>query len=147
MTAERKKKAKAQNYTQKTLKALRGLGYEAAVAERWIPFYEKNYVTGKTERGAGGVRKDLFDFIDIVAMRPDVGIVGIQSTGPTGHSQHRRTIMACDNAKLWLKCRGRIALWSWKKVIVTKKDGTKGKAGRWKYRQEEITLKTFEENK
>jgi len=144
MSAPSKKRARPQNYTQKTLKALRDLGYTAEVVEKWIPFYPKDPVTGKSVRGEGGIRRDLFEFIDIVAMKPGIGIVGVQSTGPHGHSQHKRTILACNAAQTWLRSRGRIALYSWKKVQITKKDGTKGKSRRWKARMEEIKLEDFE---
>jgi hypothetical protein len=84
----------------------------------------------------------LFGFIDLIALCPDKGIVAIQSTGPSGHSSHRKAII--DNewadginvALEWLKAGGKIELWSWRKLLV--KRG--GKARRWVPKVEEITM-------
>jgi len=50
--------------TQRTLKALRNDGWLVVVAERWNPYARK--------------RQDLFGRIDLVAIKPGVGIMGVQ---------------------------------------------------------------------
>lgn len=134
---EEKKRAKAVNYTQKTRDLLRDkLGYRVDTVERYMPYH------GKENRG--GYRKDMFDFADLIAMKIGKGIVAVQTTGQTGHSTHKRTILSTDDARYWLACGGRIALISWVKKRNILKDGSKGKCFRWKPRVEEITLSMFE---
>mgnify|MGYP005820298399 CR=1 FL=1 len=55
--------------TERSLKALRDGGWIAQVVEKWIPV---------PAHPAGGVRKDLFGFIDIVAIRGNVTL-GVQA--------------------------------------------------------------------
>ena len=80
-----------------------------------------------------------------MAMRKSTGIIGVQSTSAAQHTEHRRKILNTENARLWLECGGRIALWSWKKKPLIRKDGTEGKAMRWFARQEEIRLSMFKD--
>lgn len=112
---------------------------------RWIR--EQGLICDKAEywnayAGKFGQRKDLFGFIDIVALSPDKGIIGIQSTSAGCHSGHRAKIQnseCTENAIEWLKCgKGKTKIWliSWGKKLV--KRG--GKARRWTPRLEEITL-------
>ena len=94
--------------TQRTLAELRKRGHIAAVCEFWraIPGHP-----------AGGVRKDLFGFLDLVAL-VDGRIVGIQCTSGANTSARERKIRAeCwDNASAWLSCGGRIEVWGWRKL-------------------------------
>jgi hypothetical protein len=112
------------SYTQRTLEALRKRGAVCGMAEHWNPFDHR--------------RHDLFGFIDIVILEPGQ-ITAIQSTGPNGHADHKRKILAEPRAKLWLEAGGRIELWSWRKLLV--KRG--GKAKRWTERVENITEEMF----
>jgi hypothetical protein len=52
--------------TQRALKHLRSLGYQAQVVEKWNAFAK--------------IRVDLFGCIDIVAVRPGVPVLGVQCT-------------------------------------------------------------------
>jgi hypothetical protein len=115
--------------TQRTLKELRGLGRICAIAEKWqiVPTHP-----------AGGVRKDLFGFIDVISLDPGRGIVGIQSCGQN-FAEHIRKILdsECTEAVIeWLKCDGKVEIWGWRKVKV--KRG--GKALVWRPRIQVITL-------
>ena len=56
--------------TQRTLKANKDLHRDCGIVERWQQY-----------GGKFGIRQDLFGFIDIIAIDPEQGIVGIQSTG------------------------------------------------------------------
>lgn len=120
-----KRKGK-KNYTQMTLNFLRKQGCCVEKVEKFNAF-----------AGPFGRREDAFGFIDIIALDPIIGIIGIQSTGPSGHSQHRKTILSNEYAKLWLECGGHIKLWSWRKLKVG------NKAMRWKPRIEDITEDMF----
>lgn len=64
--------------TQRTLEKLRGMGWTAAVVERWNPH------AGARDGQAGeptGIRQDLFGFADILAVRGDrPGTLYIQCT-------------------------------------------------------------------
>jgi hypothetical protein len=116
--------------TQRTLKELRKRGRTCEVVEKWNQF-----------AGPYGKRKDLFGYIDIIALDPIKGIVGVQSCGQS-HSEHKKKILGeCrDKAIEWLKCGGTIELWSWTKRVVVRGK----KAMRWTPRVEEITLEMME---
>lgn len=119
--------------TQRTLHAQRQLGRVCAIAERWQI---------NPRAPAGGYRKDLFGFIDVVSLDPERGIVAIQSCG-SSFSAHRKKLLEeeCSEAvREWLRCGGHVELWGWRKVKV--KRG--GKAERWEPRVEVITLAHFE---
>ena len=107
--------------TQRTLKAVRAQGRIVDVCERWIR---------NPKHPAGGFRKDLFGFIDLIAV-DDTGIIGIQSCGQdfkahidkiTGEECH-------ENAVRWLRA-ARLECWGWRRL--KKKRG--GKAMMWKPR-------------
>jgi len=115
------------SYTQRTLRELRRRGVIADVCERFNPY-----------AGPFGKRMDLFGFIDLIALYPQ-RIVAIQSTGPSGHSQHRKKILESELALEWLKSSGEIELWSWRKLL--KKRG--GKLKIWQPRVETITEDMF----
>lgn len=114
------------SYTQRTLAWLRQQGLVVDIAERFNDW-------------AGG-KNDLFGFIDIVALDVEGGrIIGVQSTGPTGHADHRRKILAESRAIDWLQAGGRIWLISWRKLLVNRG----GKARTWQPRVEEIQMCDF----
>lgn len=119
---------KTLSYTSRTLRECRARGYICDKAEKFNAY-----------AGPFGRREDLFNFIDIIYLDRANGIVAIQSTGPSGHSQHRRKILENEFALEWLKCGGKIELWSWRKLLL--KRG--GKARRWTPRIENITEDNF----
>ena len=123
----------ATSATQRTLRALRDQGRIVDVCERWI-------VNPKLP--GGGLRKDLFNFIDLICLDPEQGIIAIQSCSQS-HKAHRDKIINSDcteNVLEWLKCGGRIELWTWRKVKI--KRG--GKAMRWEPRIEVIIREMIE---
>ena len=114
--------------TQRTLRELRRLGRICAITEKWqiIPGHP-----------GGGVRKDLFGFIDVLVLDPSQGIIAIQSCG-SSFSQHYRKITNSEctsNVIEWLRSGGKVELWGWAKVLV--KRG--GKARFWKPKVQVIT--------
>jgi len=116
-TGKKKKKKKRSN-TSRTLEFIRSRGWEADIAERFNPY-----------AGKFGQRKDLFGFIDIVAMG-EGKIWGIQSCGQA-FSEHDHKIredpLVAAKALKWLECTGEILLIGWRKTKL--KRG--GKAMRW----------------
>jgi hypothetical protein len=99
----------ADSPTRMMLEHLRRHDFDADVAERWIPSGGKRKC-GTCKRTipsnpAGGVRRDLFNFVDVVAMKAgDRGLVGVQAT--TAHNQPAR-LHKMREAEL----RPRVALW------------------------------------
>lgn len=113
--------------TQRTLRELRSMGRVCGIVERF-----------NAHVGPHGIRQDLFGFIDVIALDPDRGIVGVQCCARSGHAAHRTKILEerTDEAAEWLRCGGKIEIWSWAKQKL--KRG--GKAMRWKPKVEEITI-------
>lgn len=108
--------AKGLSPTQRTLRELRQRGCICGIVERF-----NSYV------GKFGIRQDLFGFIDLIALDPDRGIVGVQCCARSGHAAHRTKILENDIAPEWIKSGGSIEIWSWGKQKL--KRG--GKAMRW----------------
>ena len=108
--------------TSRSLEYYRKLGFTCQVVERFNRF--------------SNTRLDLFGFIDIVAMKPGVGIVGIQATSGSHHSDRVRksTVEKGELLRQWLESGGRF------EVISFAKRGERGKAKRWTARREEITI-------
>lgn len=74
--------------TQRSLKWLRDNGYIAAVVEKWIP---------QTRR-----RLDLFNFIDILAVRGDE-VLGVQATSGSNVSARVRKSQEQPAYSTWLQ--------------------------------------------
>lgn len=117
--------------TQRTLKALREMGRECGIVERFNPHV-----------GPHGIRQDLFGIIDIIALEPNGGIVGVQSTGQDFANHYRKLTEEKKNFSLaWLRAGGTLELWGWRKIKV--KRG--GKAMRWEPRIHKFALEDFGE--
>ena len=112
--------------TQRTLKRIRDAGATAAVAEYWLRV---------PNHPGGGVRRDLFGFIDVVALWPGEGTIGIQATsGSNGRARVRKIATECrDNALAWLAQGNRIQVWDWRKL-----------KGKWEPRIVEVTVDLIE---
>lgn len=110
--------------TQRTLAWLRKQGYTAAVVERWNPHAK--------------VRQDLFGFVDIVSIHPQIqGLSGIQCT-TTGHIPDRvRKILAEPRAKAWLTAGLSIHVIGWSKR------GPRGKRKLWEPTTRVVILSDF----
>lgn len=117
--------------TQRTLRALRARGLVAAIVERWNQY-----------AGPHGIRQDLFGIIDVLALDPERGVIGIQSCG-TAFNQHLQKLIVekAQETSDWLSTPGTsLELWGWRKVKL--KRG--GKAERWTPRVVQITLDMIE---
>ena len=119
--------------TQRTLRELRRQGRIVDVCEKW---------TINPKHPAGGFRKDLFGFIDLIVLDSEQGIVGIQSCGQSFKAHLDKIIDSecTENVIEWLKCGGKLECWGWRKIL--KKRG--GKAMIWSPRIQQITLQDFD---
>jgi len=134
--------------TQRTLRELRREGRIVDTAERWVI---------NPKHPAGGFRKDLFGFIDLVVLDAEKGIVGIQSCGQSfkAHLDKIKDSECTQYVIEWLKagickkehpygitkrqCQNQmthIEVWGWRKVKL--KRG--GKAMRWRARVADVYL-------
>lgn len=113
--------------TQRTLAAQRELGRKCGIVERYI--------------GPLNIRKDLFGIIDIIALDPEGGVIGVQSCG-TAYSAHllKMTVEHRQDSIDWLRAGAALELWGWRKVKV--KRG--GKAMVYKPRVKVFTLEDFD---
>jgi len=107
--------------TQRTLKLLRTAGYTAEITERWNQF--------------AGVRQDLFQFVDIVAVRAATKeIVAVQCTSTPNMAARVKKIRALAAHSEWLGSGGRILVIGWSKK------GARGKRKVWTAKIVELTL-------
>lgn len=87
--------------TQRALKHLREMGYQAQVVEKWNAF-------SKT-------RIDLFGCIDIVAVRPGVPVLGVQCTSHPNISS--RVVKSLALGQMWLSTgHAQLEVWAWRKL-------------------------------
>jgi hypothetical protein len=117
---------------ERSLRHLRKLGYEAAVAEKYVA-----KVFGNNQRStfAGGFRKDLFGFIDILAYREDTAhpqTLAVQTTSRqqiTAHLRaYRKDAELSARIRRWLSVPGRAFVvhgWECVEVPTKRGDGTK----------------------
>jgi hypothetical protein len=77
--------------------------------------------------GKFGIRQDLFGLIDIIALDPVDGVIGIQSCGQA-FSEHVKKMTEERNEEMfeWLK-HAKVELWGWRKVLLRRG----GSAERW----------------
>lgn len=116
--------------TQRTLAECRKRGWLAEVVERWVP----HYGTDEEGKKRGGVRKDLFGFVDVVVIA-DGRLLFIQATSGTNVTHRKEKILTeCkDNLAAVLNCGVRVEIWGWRKL----KKPVERKY--WQVRVEEIT--------
>ena len=91
--------------------------------------------------GAHGVRQDLFGIIDVIALDPQRGVIGVQSCGADFAAHERKFFEERASECIdWLSTPStRLELWGWRKVKL--KRG--GKAMRWQPRVREFDLQDF----
>jgi len=89
---------------RRTLKWCRDQGWIADVAEKWVSF-----------GGTGGIRRDLFGFIDVAALTDRTGVLAIQVTSASNASPRVKKIVALPAATLWLERRNTIEVHGWRK--------------------------------
>jgi len=114
--------------TQRTIRELKNNGRVCATVEKWNPHV-----------GPHGIRQDLFGIIDVLALDPEKGVVGIQCCAGSGFSNHLKKITEerAQETQDWLETPGTsLELWAWRKV----KKVRGGRAVVWRPRIKEITL-------
>ncbi|MHC4076606.1 MAG: hypothetical protein ACYSRZ_09395 [Planctomycetota bacterium] len=113
--------------TQRTIRGLRDQGRRCWIVEKFNAYV-----------GPHGKRFDMFGIIDVVALDPERGVVGVQSCGNSFAAHYRKiTIEHYQDALDWLQTPGTVLeLWAWRKV--KKKRG--GKQMVWRPRIKQITL-------
>lgn len=114
--------------TQRTLKHYRDKGLTCAIVEKWNPHMR--------------IRQDMFGIIDIVALHPTAGVVGIQSTGSAFRSHYLKLTQEKANiCRTWLQTPGTtLILIGWRKVKKVRGQ----KIMIWKPRIQEITLQDLD---
>jgi hypothetical protein len=114
--------------TQRTIRELKNQGRKCGIVERFNSFV-----------GPHGIRQDLFGIIDIIALDPERGVIGVQACGQDFSGHYKKiTIDRAQETIDWLMTPGAVLeLWGWRKVKL--KRG--GKAMRWKPRVREILLR------
>lgn len=119
--------AKRVTPTARTLQHCRKLSIPCDVVERWI---------GPPGVPAMRKRRDLFGFIDLVAMDASQGVLGIQacSDGDVSTRVAKIRTQCYALARAWLERGNRIEVWGWAKK------GPRGKAKRWTLRVVPIVI-------
>lgn len=109
--------------TQRTLEHLRKEGCLVDVVERFIKV---------PKHPGGGIRRDLFGIIDILAIR-DGKMVGIQTTSGSNHSAHIKKVLddpeLQGNVAQWLGIGAIYEIWSWT-----------SKKGKWTVRKDAMRV-------
>ena len=121
------------NETQRTLAECRRLGWVCEKTETWQPSFHAQAVidvarlaieSGELDelsealmrqKKNPGVRKDLFGFIDVLALSVDEGLIAIQcTTRPNMGARVTKIRTQClDEANAWICSGGRIEVWGW----------------------------------
>ena len=110
--------AKRTSPTARVLKHYRDCGFHIEVVERWLP----RTLT----------RKDFIGCVDLIAIKPGVGIVGVQATSRANHASRRNKAKAEPLLRTWLASGGRF------EVASTAKQGERGKRKLWNVKREEL---------
>jgi hypothetical protein len=112
------------------MRELRNQGRKVAIVERYNAFV-----------GPHGTRQDLFGIIDVIALDPERGVVGVQSCGQAFAAHERKLLEErAEECIDWLQTPGTaLELWGWRKVRLHRG----GKALRWQPRVREFTLADF----
>jgi hypothetical protein len=104
--------------TQRSLKYLRGMGYQCAVVEKF--------------NSSVKIRQDCMGFGDILACHPNGFIALVQTTSGSNLAARRAKILADPRAHVWKSAGGMIYLHAWRKV------GSRGGVKRWRVAEERL---------
>lgn len=103
--------------TQRSLAECKKRGWTAQVVEQTIP---RTFI-----------KRDLFGFIDIIAITP-TATIGIQATSGTNHAARMTKARQQPHFAAWLAAGRTFAVWSWTKR------GDRGKRKLWALREESV---------
>lgn len=110
--------------TARTKRYLEAQGCIVEIVERWIPI---------PKHPGGGIRRDLFDCIDILCVQGSK-LVAIQSTSGSNHNARVLKAIASEKLARYLGTGNVFEVWSWSKK------GPRGKRKVWTPRVEQLTL-------
>jgi hypothetical protein len=100
---------------QRSISKAKRAGYDTWIVERFIPFPKP-----------WGHRLDLYNLIDLVAIRADTrGVLGIQACASGDLADHRAKALANTHLSIWKANGNRFCIWSWGKR------GERGKRKLW----------------
>jgi hypothetical protein len=124
-TNTKRAKRRGPSPTARTLAFARKRGWDIGVVEQRIP---RTFIT-----------RDLFGFIDLVAMDDQPGLLAIQATSDNGGNAAARCAKIVDDehrpaAVRWLSSGLRLEVWAFGKR------GAAGTAKRWRLRRQRATL-------
>lgn len=112
--------------TARSLEECRRRGWPAGVVEKWISL---------PGHPGGGVRKDLFGAIDVIALDGQPGSLGIQATSGSNASARLEKAAAIPEIGAWLDAGNRFQVWAWRKA------GPRGKRKTWQVRVVDLTAR------
>ena len=95
---------------QRSLALLKKLGWHPWKVEQWISF-----------GGKGGVRRDLWNVADLIAMRPEEPHLLVQVTTSANSVPHLKKLLANPYTKMWLETGGEFEMHSWRKISRVRK--------------------------
>lgn len=114
--------------TQRTIRELKNRGLVCAIVEKWNAYAK--------------IRQDMFGIIDIIALDPQRGVIGVQACGSAFSAHyHKLTEEKAQETYDWISTPGtHLELWGWRKI----KKVRGGKAMIWEPRIQEITLEDLQ---
>lgn len=132
--------------TQRSLAYLRGLGEKAEVVEKWLRQTPRK--DGSTPKARHGIRRDLFEFIDIVSVGST--ITGVQTTS-TGIAERIAKIQELEAESgvpsRWLRAGGVIEIHGWAKRRSQAKNADGKRSKRMEARMRRVVLSLDAEGK
>lgn len=105
--------------TQRALKLLRGMGYQAAVVEKWNMHAK--------------IRQDLFGVMDLLGLG-NGRILGVQVSSGSNHAARVHKIKEWSGLDEWLRAGGHLEIWTWSKR------GPRGKRKVWTLRAQKFLV-------
>lgn len=111
--------------TAQTIKILKKNGWHPAIVERWNQFAK--------------VRQDLFGFIDLLAMKNNGVLLGIQATSTGNMSARTEKSLASPMLRVWLSTGNMFEVWGWSKM------GAQSKQKLWTCQRQPIERLDMEE--
>lgn len=119
-TPKPKRKSKGPSPTARAMAYYRGLGFAVEKVEQRLPH---TFIT-----------RDLFNVVDLIAIKAGIGIVGVQVTSGSNHAARRTK--ACDEPLLreWMLSGGRF------EILSFAKRGARGERKLWTEKRDPLTL-------
>lgn len=115
-------KSKGPSPTARAMKFYRELGFLIEKVEQRLPHC---FIT-----------RDLFNVIDLVAIKPGVGIVGVQATSGANHASRRTKALAEPLLRKWFESGGRFEVISFAERCIA----GPGSKKKWTPRRDEVSV-------